>query len=417
MDYEDILMALKNGNIPPKGTLDLAMERDKEIQEFEKILSQIESGKAVVKFINGQFGAGKSFFLKVIEEMAYKNNFAVSWITLSNEIPFNKFDVVYRNIAQNLKVKTGEGLTHIMNRWIAGIKMKAIDEDDDPINQNKLIVENIQEDLKNVRIHSNSIATAIEHYYKFSNSSDNEMASHVQAWLRGDSKIPFTVKREFGVKGDVDKESAMKFLEALSVFIKSAGYSGLVVLLDEAEFIMKLHTKKLRDIAYNYMRDLYDECSKGNFKNSLFVFAGTPQFFEDSKKGIRSYQALENRITKVIKSKAKDLRTPIIELEGFNKKETLMEIATKLMVMHEEVYKWNASDKFTPIIENIATKHEENTELTEGKVIPRTFMKSFISALDTVEQNQELFESKEPILELFDDKDNESSDDFDDEDW
>ncbi|GAA5819225.1 MAG: DUF2791 family P-loop domain-containing protein [Methanobrevibacter sp. CfCl-M3] len=416
MDYEDILMALKNGNIPPKGTLDLAMGRDKEIQEFEKILSQIESGKAVVKFINGRFGAGKSFFLKVVEEMAYKDNFVVSWITLSNEIPFNKFDVVYRNIAQNLKVKTGEGLTHIMDRWITGIKMRAIDEDFDPTNQNKLIMENIREDLKNVRIHSNSIATAIEHYYKFSNISDNEMASYVQAWLRGDSKIPFTVKRKFGVKGDVDKESAMKFLEALSVFIKSVGYSGLVVLLDEAEFIMNLHNSKLRDIAYNYMRDLYDECSKGNFKNSLFVFAGTPQFFEDSNKGIRSYQPLEDRITKIIESEAKDLRTPIIDLEGFNK-ETLMEIAAKLMVMHEEVYKWNASDKFTPIIENIATKHEENTELTEGKVNPRTFMKSFISALDTVEQNQKFFKSEESILELFDDKENEFSDDFDDEDW
>ena len=94
MDYENVLMALKNGNVPEKGVKNLCIGREKEIDEFEKLLDKVNNKKAIVKFINGEFGAGKSFFLKVIEEMAYDKNFVVSWITLSNNLPFRLYQSI-----------------------------------------------------------------------------------------------------------------------------------------------------------------------------------------------------------------------------------------------------------------------------------------------------------------------------------
>ena len=79
MDYEDILIALKSGNVPANGTRDICMGREKEIAEFERLLDKVDKDeKAIVKFVNGEFGAGKSFFLKVVEEMAFEKNFVVS---------------------------------------------------------------------------------------------------------------------------------------------------------------------------------------------------------------------------------------------------------------------------------------------------------------------------------------------------
>ncbi|MDR2624049.1 MAG: ATP-binding protein [Methanobrevibacter sp.] len=403
MDYENILTALKNGNVPSDGALEICMGRDDEIKEFEQILDKVKNGKAYTKFIKGSYGAGKSFFLKVIEEMAYKENFVVSWITLSNEIPFNKFDVVYKNIAKNLTCKTGTSLEHIIERWITGIKMMAFEETMDPQRQNEIIERNIREDLREVSEHSNPMAVAIENYHKFTNMGDYETAKYIQSWLRGDSQIPFTIKRKFGVKGDVDKETALKYLEALSILIKSIGYDGLVVLIDEAEFIMKLHTSKLRDIAYNYIRDLYDDCSAGKFKNSLFLFASALEFFDDPKKGVVSYPPLNDRIEDTLKSDLKDMRKPILELKGFNR-DNLVEIAKKSMIIHEDAYKWNGGEKINPIIDTIIDKHQENAELTGGKITPRIFIRSFISILDTVQQNQDFFSDSNSILTLFEDK-------------
>ena len=318
MDYEDILIALKSGNVPANGTRALCMGREKEVEEFERLLDKVDKEeRAIVKFVNGEFGAGKSFFLKVVEEMAFEKNFVVSWITLSNDIPFNKIDVVYKNIAKNLKCKTGTSLDHIIDRWITGLKMMAFEESPNPQKQNELVRENLYSDLAETREHANSFAIAIENYNRLMNEEDYKTAAYAKAWLRGDSNIPFTEKRKFGVKGDVTKENAISFLEALSIFVKSIGYAGLVVLVDEAEFIMNLHTKKLRDIAYNYIRDIYDNCNLGKFQNTLFLFAGTPELFESDKKGIPTYEALDDRLKNVLNTDLADMRKPIFDLKGF----------------------------------------------------------------------------------------------------
>ena len=414
MDYEDILTALKNGNVPPSGTSEFCIGREKEIEEFERLLDKVDNDeKAIVKFVNGEFGAGKSFFLKVVEEMAFEKNFVVSWITLSNDIPFNKIDIVYKNIVKNLKCKTGTSLDHIIDRWITGLKMMAFEETSNPQKQNELVKENMASDLADTRQHANAFANAIEGYYTLMNEENYVTANNAKAWLRGDSNIPFTEKRKFGVKGDVTKDNAISFLEALSIFVKSIGYAGLVVLVDEAEFIRNLHAKKYRDIAYNYIRDIYDNCNLSKFQNTLFLFAGTPELFDDEKKGIPSYSALNDRLKNVLNTDLPDMRKPIFDLRGFTQ-DDLKEIARRLTDMHAETYNWNASDKITPILDDIVSIHVANAELTGGKVTPRTFIRSFISVLDTVEQNQAHFSNSSDILEMFSEKENSKDPDFDD---
>lgn len=418
MDYESVLMALKNGNVPESGVKDLCIGRERQIKEFENLLNKVNDKKAIVKFINGEFGAGKSFFLKVIEEMAYDENFVVSWISLSNDVPLNKIDVVYKNIVKSLKCKTGTSLSHIIDRWITGLKMMAYEETSDSQKQNQLVQESIHDDLTETREHANAFATAIENYNVLMNEEDYNTAEYVKAWLRGDSNIPYTIKRKFGVKGDVNKENAINFLEALSIFVKSIGYSGLVVLIDEAEFTMNLHNTKLRDVAYNYMRDIYDNCNLGKFENSLFVFAATPELFDNQKKGIPSYEALDDRLKDVLDTDLEDMRKPIFDLKGFDEND-LMEVSTKLISMHAEAYNWNAADKINPVLKDIVKIHIENAGLTGGRVIPRTFIRSFVSVLDMVQQNQSHFKDSTEILKVFNDREaelNENIDEFDD-DW
>lgn len=296
MDYEDLIMALKNGSVPPVGADEIRIGREKEIEEFQYLLKKVNEGKAITRFINGEYGSGKSFFLKYIEEMAYKDDFVVSKVTLGGNVPFNKIEIVYRNIVKNLRCKTGTSLKHIIEKWITHLRMMAYQQTDDPFKQNSIIKDNMHSELESARKHSNPFVVAIENYYDATNSGDHETANYAQAWLRGDSNIPFTYKRKFGVKGDVDRENAFKFIEALAAFVKSIGYSGLVVLIDEAEHIISLHTNKIRDVSYDYIRRIYDDCNENILKNTLFVFAGTTDFFYDLRKGIPSHIPLNERI-------------------------------------------------------------------------------------------------------------------------
>lgn len=403
MDYEDIIQALKEGNVPPKGTSQICVGRELEIQEVKRLFEKIENGKAATKFLEGDYGGGKSFLLKVIEEMAFNENFVVSKITITRDIPFNRFEEVYKNIVKTLKCKTGTSLEHIIERWLTGLKMVAMEETMDPLRQNSIVRENMTQDLEAARKYANSFAIAIENYNSAASSGDTETAHYAQAWLRGDSNIPFTMKRKFGVKGDVTKENAFTFLEALSAFLKSLGYSGLVILIDEVEYIRSLHTTKLRDSAYDYIRYIYDECNLGNFESTLFVFAGTSEFFEDSKKGIPSYQALYDRIKDALDTDHKDLRKPIMRLEGL-KKEELKELGAKIVEMHAKVYNWDANSKIDSLIDEIVDIHENNALLTGGKTTPREFVRTFLSVLDTVQQNPGELNSGDSILKLFEER-------------
>ena len=287
----------------------------------------------------------------------------------------------------SLRCKTGVSLEHIIEKWITQLKMISLRETTDPSHQEKIMIDNINSDLKNVRKYATTFAAAIENYYKLSARGDQDTAKYAMGWLSGEKNIPFTIKMKFGVKGDIDRENAFKYLEALSSFLRALNYSGLIILIDEAEHIMTLHNKKLRDTAYDYMRYIYDECSGGRFHSTLFIFAGTPEFFEDPRFGVPSYTALNERIEDAIKTEFKDLRKPIIKLDGF-RRENLRELSERLISMHEEVYGWEAS-LVKESLDGIISRHEANAELT-GYISPRNFVKSFISVLDIVQQNPEL---------------------------
>lgn len=401
MKNEDILMALKNGNVPSEGVENFCIGRDKEIEEFKRLLEKVDDeDKAITKFISGEFGAGKSFFLKVIENIAFKDNFVVSWITVGHDLPFNKIEIVYRNIAKRLRCKTGTSLEHVFDKWYTQLYNMSSQDSENDFEKHSLLLERIHDELEETRQFSPTFATAIENYAKLRLEGDKEGASAAVAWLRGDANIPFTVKKKFGVKGEIDKNTALSFLEALSVFIKSSGYSGLVILIDEIEYIRNLHTDNLRTTAYNYIRDILDNCDLGKFQSTLFVFAGTDELFLDAKKGIPSYSALDNRLKKVLDTDFIDIRTPVIILKGFDKND-ILNVSQKLLDMHSDAYKWDANSKIGAIIENIADEAISNAGLTGGRVTARNFIRKFITLLDTVEQNQSHFNSSDDVLREF----------------
>ena len=115
-----------------------------------------------------------------------------------------------------------------------------------------------------------------------------------------------------------------------------------------------------------------------------------------------------------------NLRKPIFNLKGFSEVE-LKEIAAKLTIMHEEVYQWDSSESIAPVLDDIVAIHVRDAGLTGGKITPRVFIRSFISVLDTIQQNQSFFNNHGKILELFEKQEAthetlEEIDEFDD-DW
>ena len=76
---------------------------------------------------------------------------------------------------------------------------------------------------------------------------------------------------------------AMDYLRGVLEIVKAAGYNGLVIVIDEAETILRMR-KDTRHKSLNGIRQISDDAS--SYPGLLWLFTGTPDFF-DSRRGVR----------------------------------------------------------------------------------------------------------------------------------
>ena len=110
----------------------------------------------------------------------------------------------------------------------------------------------------------------------------------------GQPHIAASVKREAGVKGDVDHFAALSFLRGLLLILKDSGYSGLVLVLDEIETIQRVRSD-VREKGLNALRQLIDDIDGGRFPGLYLVITGTPAFY-DGPQGIKRLEPLAQRL-------------------------------------------------------------------------------------------------------------------------
>jgi hypothetical protein len=119
-------------------------------------------------------------------------------------------------------------------------------------------------------------------------------AEALLAWVAGQPNISATAKRRAGIKGDVDHFGALSFLQGLLVMLRDAGYSGLLLVLDEVETLQRVRGD-VREKALNALRQLIDELYGGRFPGLYLLVTGTPAFF-DGPQGIQRLPPLAQRL-------------------------------------------------------------------------------------------------------------------------
>lgn len=398
---EKIIKALRSGSVPSYNIKDICVGREDEINELERILANIKKGDSDFKFILGNYGMGKSFFLKYAEQISFDDNFVVSTVVIGHEIPFHKLNLVYSQIVRNLRCKTGITLKHIIDRWLNKLEKRAKQVCDLEKDQEKYILSNIEKTVDEIRIYSNNFAELILNYYKNKNT-DLETANYIIAWLSGDQHVPAIRLRKFGVKGRLTDNDVFDFIKALSLFLTRINYSGLVILFDEIENIAEIAQERSRKDAFDYMRKFVDFCANNEMKYNLFLFACTNHFLNNDKKGISSYEALHDRIISTRDDMYFNMRKPIIKLKGFDK-DNFYEITTKIQEYHDKAFNWDSNLYLKDVKDDFINHLYDEESFGGGLINPRDYNKQIVDCLDIIQQNPEEFKNSENVLNLFKD--------------
>lgn len=384
------------GNVPKEGFGELLVGREDEIEMFKKELAYVRQGGGSTKFIRGDYGSGKTFLARMVRELAWEQNFVVSWVELGRGVQFNKLENIYNKIIDGMRTRNYQDIPafeYILQDWLNRLEESIRYQEDlnplDPEDRKKitrLIDLKIEAVLQNVGAYNSSFVNAIRGYYHASKERKNQVKSAAIGWLRGEKNIPSQLKNEFNVKGTIDKENVFSFLNAIIHLIVEIDYAGLLVVIDEAELIANITRRDFRNDAYENLRRVVDSTMNHELSHVLFIFTATELFFEDEERGIPSYQALFQRIDSLKREGFRDLRVPIIPLDGLNK-EQLLSISYR--DIHSKVYNWEAVERLNEHLLKELVNQMANRFNQDVKTLPRNFLKVLVDELDLLQQNPE----------------------------
>ncbi|HYF81614.1 MAG TPA: BREX system ATP-binding domain-containing protein [Clostridia bacterium] len=379
-----IINALKNGVVPDEDLEFLCVGREREILEFARCFEITADGSGTVKFLNGEYGSGKSFLINVIKQNAVKNNFIVSKIQVDRGFRFNNLEHLYYHVMHNLTLNvTGKSVTSfesIFDLWISKLQ----DEPD----RSKAALE-INTVISALNKYNMSFARAFLAYIKARVDKDRPLSDAVASWLMGERNIPANLKAKFDVIGSVDRLNSIDFLKTFVELIKLLGYSGLIILIDELELIMSERVD-IRRVSYENLRSMVDICCSGELGSCMFVFAATNDFFENPEKGVKTYEALSQRLGDAIdksNSALYDVRQPIIRLQKLSVEE-FQELTDRVIEIYKQLYNFEPKTSNESIRSwTFISCKKFGAKISELSI--REYLTKLIEVLDIMEQHPE----------------------------
>src|ERR1039458_8187996 len=82
-DRDAVIVDLKLGVVPRTGLHWVQVGRLKEIEALLKDIERIADGGRAFRVVIGEYGSGKTFFLKLIRDLAMQKNLVATWADLT----------------------------------------------------------------------------------------------------------------------------------------------------------------------------------------------------------------------------------------------------------------------------------------------------------------------------------------------
>ena len=293
-------------------------------------------GHADTKFVRGTYGAGKSHFLSMVQDLARVKSWATSHVECKVDgVQIDRFETLYPQIVSKLKLvdlpndqeTPNDPVRWMLEKWAreelkrAGVREDALTR---PFDAELRLYGQLEKRLLRSSLPQDFIRAAAG-FARAYLARDAETMTAVCGWIsaaRERISIPSRYLRQpSGIEPaskptnlrPIGKGTARDAMRGVLWLVRSAGYVGLVLCIDEIEELAKLGSKKRQDQALQALREYVDHAGgEGGFRNLCMYLAATPEMFEGEEYFPR-YDALATRIQPV--STDVNWRGPVIDLD------------------------------------------------------------------------------------------------------
>lgn len=390
-DVEHVFESLRKGLVPERGIDTFAVGIEKQRGELHRQLELAGGGEGTIKFLRGGYGCGKTFMARLALLDAQERGFATSFVVVSdNDLKFHRFDDVYRKVMTELGTSSCPrgALSDILDRWIARVEdaLIAAGEDEDAADFDEKVQQRLEADLASLTGGQapQDFIRVIQTIFRLKQEGNVSEAGALISWLCGSGNVAAASKKVAGIKGDIGSHDALDYLRGVLEIVKAAGYKGLLIVIDEAETILRMRSDS-RHKSLNGIRQIAD--AAGSYPGMLWLFTGTPEFF-DTRHGVAGLTPLHDRIRFLKQGAFASLRQAQLELVPFDANR-LRSVALRLRELYPSGTRSVLEDRVSlTFIDRLVAEVTKGFRGDVG-VVPRQFLREFVTQLDLVEENDD----------------------------
>lgn len=387
-ERDAVVQSLRAGVVPRTGQHLIQVGRIREIETLVSDMVRVADGGSSFRLVIGEYGAGKTFFLNLVRSIAMEKKLVVASADLNPDRRLHasggQARSLYAELMRNLATRTkpeGGALGGIVEKFIATAKAEAKEggRSTEDVIRHKL--EHLTE-----LVNGYDFADVIAAYYRGFEEGNEQLKSDAVRWLRGEFTTKTDAKAALGVRTYVDDAAVYDQLKLMARFVRLAGFSGLLVSLDELVNLYKLANAQARNSNYEQILRILNDSLQGTAVGLGFTLGGTPEFLLDTRRGLYSYPALQSRLAQntFASSELVDFSGPTVRLSSLSPEDFYV-----LLQKLRHVYAAGDTAKYLLPDQGIASFMEHCSKRIGETYFrtPRTTITSFINLLAVLEQN------------------------------
>lgn len=383
-----VIQSLRAGVVPQAGQQHIQVGRVDEVRALVGDIDQLTDGSSTIRFVIGEYGAGKTFFVNLIRSIALEKRLVTIHADLAPDRRLHATGgqarglcaEMMRNMATRSK-PDGGAIAGVVERFVTQALGEARQTGVAPEDVIRGRLAQLNE-LKG----GYDFADVVAAYWRGHNTGNEQLKSDAVRWLRAEYATRTDARSALGVRTIVDDANVYDHLKLMSLFVRLAGYGGLLVCLDELVNLYKLSSTQARNANYEQILRILNDTLQGTSSYLGFLLGGTPEFLFDTRRGLHSYPALKSRLAenRFITDGLKDYSGPILRLASLTPEDFYV-LLTKLRHVYasgdEQAYL--VPDEALKAFMAYCSSHVGDAYFRT----PRTTIKGFCDLLAVLDQN------------------------------
>ncbi|GFE59616.1 ATP-binding protein [Geobacter sp. AOG2] len=389
-DRDAVIQSLRAGVVPRIGQHLIQVGRFNEIAALNKDIETVADSGSCIRFVIGEYGSGKTFFLNLVRAIALEKRLVTIHADLNPDRRLHatggQARSLYAEMMRNISTRSkpdGGAMQSIVERFVTEAlkEAKASGRDPEVVIHEKM---NILSEM----VGGYDFAQVIAAYWKGHDSGNEQLKADAIRWLRAEFTTKTDARNALGVRTIIDDGSFYDHLKLMALFVRLAGFAGLLACLDELVNLYKLSNVQSRNANYEQILRILNDSLQGTSVGLGVIMGGTPDFLMDTRRGLYSYSALQSRLaenTFAVKGLV-DYSGPVLRLSNLSPEDFYILLGK---IRHVFAY-GNPADYLIP--DEALKAFMEHCSKKIGDAYfrtPRNTITSFVNFLSVLEQNRQ----------------------------